>query len=72
MQIENAVCVFYLINTPFASHYPHPGFVYNGAGMQWKIALQWNEKPPQFPFKQKYFECWACELNSGAFPGQTN
>lgn len=26
MQIENAVCVFYLINTPFAAHYPHPVF----------------------------------------------
>lgn len=23
MQIENSVCVFYLINTPFAAHYPY-------------------------------------------------
>lgn len=46
MQIENAVCVFYLINTPFATHYPYPVF----CTMQQKIVLQCNEKPPQFPF----------------------
>lgn len=46
MQIENAVCVFYLINTSFATHYPYPVFW----TMQQKIVLQCNEKPPQFSF----------------------
>lgn len=64
MQIENAVCVSYLINTPFVAHYPYSVLLcfamLHATMAAAKIALKWYGKPLLFPFN-KNIECYVHE-----------
>lgn len=72
MQIENAVCVFNLINTPFATHYPY--FVlFWLCCMQQRRKLHYNDMENCYYFHlTKILTVSYVNKLKGFFPERTN